>query len=131
VPPVYEYPHDPVGCGGAVTGGYVYRGTKVPELQGHYLYSDFCQNRIWSFLWTPGGGLVGWEDRTDELMPDPPLARIAGFGEDGHGELYVTALGDFGTTGGRVYRLPEPLPASWAAGAALAALVARRRSARG
>lgn len=45
-PPVTEYPHSE---GQSVTGGYVYRGSKIPGLQGHYIFGDFVSGKIWSF----------------------------------------------------------------------------------
>ena len=42
--PVAEYGHN-LGC--SVTGGYVYRGQRIPALEGVYLYGDFCSGRIW------------------------------------------------------------------------------------
>jgi glucose/arabinose dehydrogenase len=121
IPPIHEYPHGNT-CN-AVTGGFVYRGTQVPSLQGRYLFADFCLDRIWSLR---RDAQLGWvpEDRTAELMPSPPLAGIAGFGEDGHGELYLMGVND-----SRVYRVPEPDGAPAALAVALA-LAARRRAKR-
>ena len=45
-----EYPHSQ-GC--AVTGGYVYRGTQVPAIYAHYVFSDFCSGTVWMI---PRGG---------------------------------------------------------------------------
>lgn len=85
--PVHEYAHGP-GC--SVTGGYVYRGAAIPELQGHYLFADWCSDRIWSFKLV-AGVVTGFQDRTAELAPGDGLAiqGIAGFGEDGLGEMYI------------------------------------------
>ena len=47
--PVFEYGH---GEGCSVTGGYVYRGTAIPELNGHYFYGDFCSGWVRSFRYT-------------------------------------------------------------------------------
>jgi glucose/arabinose dehydrogenase len=46
VDPVFDYPHlDPGGdsaFGCAIIGGYVYRGSRAPEISGRYLYADLC-----------------------------------------------------------------------------------------
>jgi hypothetical protein len=44
--PIAEYSHQEGGC--SVTGGYVYRGEAVPELEGVYLFGDYCSGRIWA-----------------------------------------------------------------------------------
>src|SRR5262249_50406002 len=49
--PVITYPHS-IGC--AIAGGVVYRGAVIPQLQGRYLYGDFCSGRIWEA--TPEAG---------------------------------------------------------------------------
>ncbi|UCF21651.1 MAG: PQQ-dependent sugar dehydrogenase [Gemmatimonadota bacterium] len=88
--PVVEYDHDN-GC--SVTGGYVYRGSAIPELRGHYLYSDFCRGFLRSFRLS--GGVVSDERAWD--VGD--LGGVFSFGEDAQGELYILS------TNGRVYRL--------------------------
>ena len=45
-PPVAEYPHEGGNC--SVTGGHVYRGTRVPGLAGRYVYTDYCSGRFWT-----------------------------------------------------------------------------------
>ncbi len=67
--------------GNSVTGGYVYRGTALPELVGTYLYGDFISGKIWSLDAT--SGTVG----NTELLDTDML--ISSFGEDAEGELYV------------------------------------------
>ena len=47
IEPIWEYHHD---LGRSITGGVVYRGARVPELNGAYLYADFVSMRIWA-LW--------------------------------------------------------------------------------
>ena len=61
--PVIEYPHSE-GC--SVTGGYVYRGAAIPELDGHYFYGDWCTGFIRSFRYVDGA-VVDDRDWTDEL----------------------------------------------------------------
>lgn len=93
--PVIEYGH---GDGCAVTGGYVYRGTKVPALNGVYLYGDYCSGWVRSFRFAGGSAT--------ESRDWPPLAVSGGlssFGQDARGELYLTSLS------GRLYRVvPHP-----------------------
>jgi glucose/arabinose dehydrogenase len=80
--PVHEYSHSE-GC--AVIGGHVYRGTAIPQLVGHYLYSDFCEGWLRSFRWTGGG------DVDHQQWPGIAVPGITSFGRDGAGELYVMA----------------------------------------
>lgn len=77
--PIAEYSHAEGGC--SVTGGYVYRGSKYPALQGAYFFGDYCTGYIWS-LQRDGDQ---WQ-MTKRLEPG---VRISSFGEDMNGELYV------------------------------------------
>lgn len=88
--PVHEYTHDD-GC--SVTGGYVYRGTAVAGVAGHYFYSDYCAGWLRSFQLTGGQAT----DHTEWDVAD--VGRITSFGRDANGEVYVL------TSGGRVYRI--------------------------
>ncbi len=88
--PELEYDH---GEGCAVTGGFVYRGRALPEIVGHYFYSDFCRGFLRSFRFDG-------EDATELVDWDVgDLGSVLSFGQDGAGELYV--LSD----NGRVARL--------------------------
>jgi glucose/arabinose dehydrogenase len=86
--PVYEYDHAGLAC--SITGGYVYRGSAIPELQGQYFFADYCSNQIHS-LRIVDGAVTDLQDRTAELAPGQGLTieNIASFGEDGLGELYI------------------------------------------
>ena len=68
-----------------MTGGYVYRGTAFPALQGVYLYGDYCSGTLWA-TWFAGNG----EWNTAELLDSN--ASLSSFGEDEAGELYITDL---------------------------------------
>jgi glucose/arabinose dehydrogenase len=94
VPPVLDYPH---GDGCSVTGGYVYRGTAIPALQGTYLYGDFCSGWIRGFRWQAG--------QASDLREWPALAggTLSSFGEDADGELYLVRYGS-----GAIYRIVSP-----------------------
>ena len=91
--PVAEYLHGSGDC--AVIGGYVYRGSAFPGLQGIYLYGDLCSGRIWGLR---RSGAV-WQN---VLLADTTL-QISSFGEDETGELYVA---DYAT--GDIYRIGAP-----------------------
>ena len=79
-----EYTHAGGNC--SITGGYVYRGTAIPSLVGHYIFGDYCTGRIWSLR--PGGRSA---DIT--LRRETPY-QITSFGEHEDGELsFVTIDG--------------------------------------
>ena len=79
--PITEYGRS---VGQSITGGYVYRGTAISGLAGHYIFGDFASGRIWS---VPADSPAGTEP---EELADTSLA-IAAFGEGEDGELYVVA----------------------------------------
>jgi putative heme-binding domain-containing protein len=80
VPPALEVPHTD---GASITGGFVYRGTRFPELQGHYIFGDWETRRIW-------GAKVMDEGRLDEKFDlIEPGVRIVDFAEDRDGELFL------------------------------------------
>ncbi|QEL14244.1 PQQ-dependent sugar dehydrogenase [Limnoglobus roseus] len=78
-PPVIELSHT---IAASVTGGYVYRGKKFPELVGKYVFGDWMTRRIWAATIT-GTELVSLDELT------APQVRIIAFGEDNDGELYL------------------------------------------
>jgi glucose/arabinose dehydrogenase len=90
VDPVLEYNHDGGAC--SVTGGYVYRGARVPALRGAYVYGDYCAG--WIRAVRLRGDAVA--DRRDFGLNLPGLSS---FGVDQAGELYALSLN------GGVYRL--------------------------
>lgn len=86
--PIYDYTHAGGNC--SVTGGYVYRGTAIPEIDGTYFFGDFCTGKIWSFV-RSGSGVVQFTDRTAQLRPitGETINNITSFGEDDKGEIYI------------------------------------------
>jgi len=82
VPPVYDYTHAGT-C--AVVGGFVYRGTAIPELAGRYVFGDYCGSQIEAIdpgLDAPEAGVVS----------DDAVSNLVAFGEDADGELYALSL---------------------------------------
>ena len=92
-PPIVEYPHAPTSdrpdSGLSITGGYVYRGKKIPELVGVYVYGDYDSGRIWGLRYEDGKLTANGE--LIEVSPRTKL-NIASFGEDPQGELYILAF---------------------------------------
>ena len=90
--PLAEYAHTGGRC--SITGGFVYRGSRYPDLVGAYLFADYCSGEIW------------YVDRSASRETAPILALatnslITSFGQDQAGELYLT------DGNGSVYRLSD------------------------
>ena len=83
--PVHEYSLSGSAC--AVTGGYVYRGTAIPNMVGAYVFADFCVGKLWMLR----------NGQRSDLAPQ--AEAVASFGEDPAGELYVLSLN------GPIYRI--------------------------
>lgn len=105
--PVFDYSRS---FGYSVTGGYVYRGSRIPELQGKYILADYGTARFWVI--THEGDDFSAEERTADFSA-PNLDDPSSFGEDGAGELYICDLG------GRVFKIVPVLPPPPEIGAAV------------
>jgi glucose/arabinose dehydrogenase len=79
--PVYEYSHHD-GC--SVTGGYVYRGERVPGAVGRYVFGDYCSGTVLS--------LVLESDKARDVRNFGRIDELSAFGEDAAGELYAVSL---------------------------------------
>ena len=119
IDPVDEYSHAKGGL--SVIGGFVYRGSAVPELTGTYVYGDFSAE-----FFAPLGRLYYFETtgpeafQRKEFLLSPAFDRfLKGFGEDESGELYVLASTTLGPTGsgGSVHRIERarlvPTTSEW------------------
>jgi glucose/arabinose dehydrogenase len=80
--PVAEYGHGPE-C--TVIGGYVYRGSAFPALQGGYLFADYCSGTLFAI----SAAVTG---RTTPVVVGKAKSGISAFGEDAAGELYAANL---------------------------------------
>lgn len=83
IEPIWEYHHD---VGKSITGGFVYRGRKIPELVGGYLYADYVSGQVWA-LWYDEEKKAVTANRTIREKGSPVIT----FGEDDSGEVYFTS----------------------------------------
>jgi glucose/arabinose dehydrogenase len=115
--PIVEYPHSGSGPRGiSVIGGYIYRGSDLPDLAGRYVFGDFSRGfgPDGSLLVATNTGGPSWS--LEELViangANGRIGRyVLGFGEDDHGELYVLTQDVLGPTGtsGKVFKIaPAP-----------------------
>lgn len=88
--PIAEYSRSGGNC--SVTGGYVYRGSQYPVLQGLYFFADLCGNQI---------GTVDQEGNL-EFLGNFGASTITSFGVDVNNEMYVVAF-----SGGSIYKLKD------------------------
>lgn len=86
IDPIWEYHHD---VGKSITGGYVYRGKGVPELEGYYLYADYVSGKVWG---------LKYDEAKKQVVANRPIVHsfptlpVISFGEDEMGEVYFTIV---------------------------------------
>lgn len=109
IDPIIEYAHNANlatnsvfadhGVGVSITGGYVYRGKKIPALRGVYVYADYQMGTIWGLRYENG-------KLTDRgtLSPANAARQISSFGEDRDGEIYAISFD------GKIYQLSPASP---------------------
>ena len=95
-PPVVTYSHDGGNC--SVTGGYVYRGTRYPSLDGRYFFADYCSGNVW---WFDAEQAEAGSSVTAQLLGKVPFS-VTSFGQDESGELYIVG------GSGSIYSLIAP-----------------------
>jgi glucose/arabinose dehydrogenase len=78
--PVWEYDHS---VGKSITGGRVYRGTRLPQLAGKYIYADYVSGAVWALSYDEATGKA---TKNEQVIAGgiPVLA----FGQDPAGEVY-------------------------------------------
>lgn len=86
--PIWEYSHS---LGFSITGGYVYRGQNVPELNGKYICGDYVSTRVWAIDYD------GINPATSVQITTAP-GSITSFGVDENDELYLVSFN------GKIYR---------------------------
>ncbi|TRY89271.1 hypothetical protein DNTS_031844 [Danionella cerebrum] len=113
--PIYAYPHK---VGKSVTGGYIYRGCQMPNLNGLYIFGDFMSGRLMSLKENPETEKWSYKEicmGNDKTCNFPKLINsyykyIISFGEDEAGELYFLATGAASAMAraGVVYKIVDP-----------------------
>ncbi len=113
--PVHEYERDSIQR--CVIGGYIYRGRRLPHLQGKYVFADLG-GRVFALTLDERNSVVNKEAIAVVRVPGHGVSSL---GEDAAGELYLCWLGDLGQRNGRVFHLSaaqqqphERLPATLA-----------------
>lgn len=96
--PVHEYGRR---MGGSITGGYVYRGTKIPSLVGAYVFSDYLSKRIWALVPQEDEGIPFEAKR---IAKKTPIA-ISSFGESPSGEILACGFPNAYSSKGKIYWL--------------------------
>lgn len=97
LPPTVDHPHSESS---SITDGLTYYGSRLGELHGHHIYSDYDTGKVWGFRFE-GGRVVDHQELADTTL------RVVGFGEDQDGEFYL-----IDHAAGALHRLiPNPRPA--------------------
>ena len=100
VDPVHEYGRR---SGGSITGGYVYRGTDIPNLSGGYIFADYISRRTW-ILTKDEEGEESYA--AQQIAKKTPLS-ISSFGETPDGEIIVCGFVSPYASTGKMYRLVQ------------------------
>jgi CubicO group peptidase (beta-lactamase class C family) len=93
IEPIWEYHHS---IGKSITGGHVYRGKKLPQLDGCYIFADYVSGKVWALKYDEA------QKKVAALYTiSGNVSPIMSFGEDEQGETYYT------TDGGLIYGLRQ------------------------
>jgi glucose/arabinose dehydrogenase len=92
IEPIWEYHHD---VGKSITGGMVYRGQRLAELRGSYLYADYVSTKVWSLRYDESKRRV-----VANRSIAAPNVPVMSFGEDEKGEVYFLT---YTSTGQGIY----------------------------
>jgi glucose/arabinose dehydrogenase len=91
----------------SVTGGFIYRGSRFPRMQGRYIYGDYVSTRLYGIQKNEAGA---WQRTT--LINNSGM-RVSSWGEDEAGELYLVHLQSTGANTGRIYHVRDTRDAGY------------------
>jgi glucose/arabinose dehydrogenase len=108
IKPIRTYGHVSGTSGGfSITGGYVYRGCRMPELRGTYFYADYVNPNVWSFRYNSANNTQSeFTQRNTQISPSLDgftVNQIVSFGEDLNGEMYIVDQGS--GTDGQIFKI--------------------------
>ncbi|HEU0165030.1 MAG TPA: PQQ-dependent sugar dehydrogenase [Thermomicrobiales bacterium] len=103
VAPAYAYVHDDTHC--SVTGIAVYRGQAIPDLNGSFIFSDYCGGEISSLTEVNGKWVANDLGNIKDVATG---VQVTGGGSDAAGNVYVTACGCGGPLGNRYGNPSDP-----------------------
>jgi glucose/arabinose dehydrogenase len=99
IEPIWEYHHD---VGKSLTGGHVYRGKRLPELEGAYIYGDYVTGKLWA---------LRYDETAKRVVANQPIKDrthpVYSFGEDEDGDVYLLTQS---VTGQGIYRFVKQQP---------------------
>ncbi len=90
IDPIWEYDH---AIGKSITGGHVYRGDKVKELMGHYVFADYVSGFVWALKYDKESQKVVGHHRIEGAHYNPmedDVAPVMTFGEAEDGTIYFS-----------------------------------------
>jgi glucose/arabinose dehydrogenase len=87
IDPIYEYHHD---VGKSITGGHVYRGKRVPELAGAYVYADYITGKVYALRYD-----FSQKQVTANQPIEGNVLPVFSFGEDESGDVYYMTTQGF------------------------------------
>jgi quinoprotein glucose dehydrogenase len=96
IEPIFEYDHS---VGASITGGLVYRGSQVPQLEGRYLYADYVSGKLFALTYDAAAGAV----TANHAIPSQKMPVLS-FGSDEAGEAYFMIVTNDGQG---IFRLVE------------------------
>jgi glucose/arabinose dehydrogenase len=88
--PIFDYTHNLITGGSSVIGGFVYRGTEYPALNGYYVFTDYISNNHWLIKDSNSTWVV--KQQPGDYYSNTYPRNIAGFGESEDGTLYAASL---------------------------------------